>query len=135
MRYLVKKELSFDSAHRLVQGYQGKCAHVHGHTWRVRFEIAADKLDRFGFVRDYADFKVMKAWIDEHLDHATLVSTNDQALRRFLHEQNQRMFVTPENPTSENLAKILFDVATLHHLPVTAVEICETCTSEARYEP
>lgn len=132
--FSVRKEITFDASHRLVLGYQGKCAHVHGHTWKVRFEIKAIKLDSFGFVRDYGDFKIMKNWIDENLDHATLVSMHDETLLDFLMKEKQRNFVFAENPTSEYVAKMLYEIAHSLGLPVSAVEVDETCTSTARYE-
>lgn len=132
--HTVRKEFSFDAAHRLVRGYDGKCAHLHGHTWRARFEISAPGLSAMGFVRDFSDFKVMKTWIDEHLDHACIVNSEDIELRGWLHKQGQRTFIMNSNPTSEELTKILFDVAVLHGLDVSAVEIDETCTSMARLE-
>lgn len=136
MRYTVTKEYSFDSAHRLVRGYKGKCANVHGHTWRVRISLRAGGLDPFGFVRDYADFKPVKEWIDEALDHACMVAPDDVELRTFLAANGQKMFVMDEgNPTSENLARTIFRKAeSLLFHKIHAVEINETCTSCARYE-
>ena len=134
--YSVTKEYSFDSAHRLVQGYAGKCAHVHGHTWRIRVTAKSETLNLFGFVTDFSLFKPLKDWIDEHLDHATMVSMHDLPLIKWLIENNQRHFICAENPTSEYLCKFLFGVADeFLHLNPSAVEIDETCTSCARYEP
>ena len=73
--HTVRKEFSFDAAHRLVRGYDGKCAHLHGHTWRARFEISAPGLSAMGFVRDFSDFKVMKTWID-HLEQRRIPRTH-----------------------------------------------------------
>lgn len=126
--------MSFDAAHRLVHGYEGKCANVHGHTWKIRFEIESNSLNEFGFVRDFSDFKVMKEWVDTRLDHAMLVSSEDEVMAMWLKVNKQAHFVMTANPTSENLAKLLYDTARVLKLPVTAVEVDETCTSMARYE-
>lgn len=132
--YRVSKEYSFDSAHRLIQNYQGKCAHLHGHTWKVRLQCSSWILNGFGFVRDFSDFKPVKEWIDAELDHGVLVSQDDRDLIFYLEQTKQRHFITPANPTSENLCKLIFEKARELGIPVTAVEIDETCTSNARYE-
>ena len=132
--YRVKKEFSFDSAHRLVNGYSGKCSNLHGHTWKVRIESQAKELDQFGFVRDFSDFKPLKDWIDAELDHATIISVSDVEVAKLLQATRQKYFIVHANPTSENLCKLIFDKALELHLMPSAVEIDETCTSHARYD-
>lgn len=133
--FSVTKEFSFDSAHRLVNGYQGKCSNIHGHTWKVRFTVMGDELNQFGFVRDFGDFKPMKHFIDLALDHAMIVSQDDAAMIQFCKEHGQKHYIMPGNPTSENLARLLYELATESEIPVVAVEIDETCTCSARYAP
>ena len=41
--YILKSEHSFDSAHFL-SGYEGKCAHIHGHRWKVEVEVQSETL-------------------------------------------------------------------------------------------
>ena len=41
--YILKTEQSFDSAHFL-SGYEGKCANIHGHRWRVIIEVKTEQL-------------------------------------------------------------------------------------------
>ena len=133
MAWTVKKQYSFDDAHRLVNGYPDKCKHVHGHTWKVRISARSEQLDEFGFVVDYSNFKPLKEWIDEHLDHATIISKNDTALMNFLLQQEQRVFIIDENPTSENIAKLLYGIAASLGLKPNTIEIDETCTSSCCY--
>lgn len=118
-----------------MNGYEGKCSNIHGHTWRVRFSVSGNQLNRFGFVWDFGDFKPMKSFIDEKLDHAMLISQDDAAMIHFCEENKQKHFVLGCNPTSENLAEFLYLVATDRGIPVCAVEIDETCTCSARYQP
>ena len=60
----------FDAAHSL-PGYQGKCAHMHGHTYQVEIvlegEVGAD-----GFVMDFYQIKKIIAAAMKDLDHAYL---------------------------------------------------------------
>ncbi len=135
MTYKVLKEHKFEAAHRLVRGYPGNCAHIHGHSWVVRFECSGEKLDQYGMLRDFGDFKAIRKWIDENLDHATMVCDEDDSLIQFLEANKQRMFVFNENPTSENLAYLLLKKGRALGIDnLTAVEVNETCTSCARYE-
>ncbi len=135
MNFTVSKEHRFESAHRLIKGYQGNCSNVHGHSWVARFFSKSVGLNQFGMVRDFSDFKLIRKWIDEILDHATIVCVDDHALVEWLAKNEQRYYLTPHNPTSEALSKILLDQCHILGLnDVFAVEIEETCTSKARYE-
>ncbi len=132
--YIIAKEHRFESAHRLVNGYQGNCAHVHGHSWKIIFETSGEKRDQFGMLRDFSSFKEIRKWIDDNLDHATMICASDESLHKWLVENNQRLFVFPDNPTSETLARFLFDQCkALGIKDVKAVTVEETCTSRATY--
>ena len=54
--YTVSTEASFDSAHFL-KNYDGKCANLHGHRWRVLVEVKAEKLGDDSMVIDFTDLK------------------------------------------------------------------------------
>ena len=137
---LVTKELKFEAAHRLGQGYPGKCRHNHGHSWIVFVSLGlrdGEALDQHGFVRDFSDFKPLRDWVDEELDHASLVSADDKDYWEWLNGSHQKHFITEGNPTSENLAQIIFQEAVRlledDRVYVYEVRIKETCTSEAIY--
>ena len=147
--HTVTKELKFEAAHRLVQGYPGKCANNHGHSWVVfvtvglKFEhsrqttLIRPGLDTYGFVKDFGDFNLLKDWIDNTLDHATIISEDDTEFQTWLEENKQKHFIVPHNPTSEVLTKIIFQKAQElledERCRVMEVKIKETCTSEATY--
>ncbi len=92
MHYL-QVEDDFASAHQLRE-YQGKCENLHGHNWRVRLKIKGARLDATGMLLDFGVLKKLLKECLDRLDH------------KFLND-------TPPfdrvNPTSENLAKYLFD--------------------------
>lgn len=91
--YYLQVEDHFASAHQLRE-YQGKCENLHGHNWRVRVKVKGERLDSCGMLIDFGILKKMVAECMDRLDH------------RFLNE-------TPPfdaiNPTSENLARYLFE--------------------------
>ena len=91
--YYLQIEDDFASAHQLRE-YQGKCENLHGHNWRVRARIKGERLDATGMLVDFGIFKKLLKALMDALDH------------KFLNE-------TPPfdriNPTSENLARYLFE--------------------------
>jgi len=78
----------FDAAHSL-PGYQGKCAHMHGHTYQVEIVVEGD-VGENGFVMDFYQIKRIIAGALQELDHSCL---------------NQ---ILP-NPTAESIAQWLAD--------------------------
>lgn len=135
----VTKEFKFEAAHRLLN-YEGKCKNLHGHSWVVYLKVGlkSSELNKIGMVFDFGDFKPMKEWIDQSLDHSLIISNEDEELLDFNLSRGHSTFVTNGNPTSEVLTEIIFNYA-LHllklpsHLELIEVRIKETCTSEASY--
>jgi 6-pyruvoyltetrahydropterin/6-carboxytetrahydropterin synthase len=111
------KEFHFEAAHRLPHVPPGhKCARLHGHSFYVRLYIAGDVDPHTGWVMDFSDIKTGFKPILDQLDHYYL---ND--IRGL------------ENPTSENLARWIWE-RVLPVLPgLSAVEVRETCTSGCVY--
>ena len=130
--YRVVKELSFCYGHRLLD-YQGKCAHPHGHNGRVEIEFGAAQLDGRGMVIDFVDIKTeVKRFLDEELDHKMLLRRDDP-LTKILQDLKEPVFVMEQNPTAENIARIIFDYAKQRGLPVLSVKLWETESSYAEY--
>ncbi|MDD3534933.1 MAG: 6-carboxytetrahydropterin synthase QueD [Candidatus Cloacimonetes bacterium] len=106
--YLLKVTDSFAAAHRLC-GYEGACSNLHGHNWKVRVGIACNELDEIGMALDYGIIKSILGEILAMFDHAYL---NDLPLLK------------GQNPTSENLARIIFEEMAEGLKPYPA-RICE----------
>ncbi|HZD60357.1 MAG TPA: 6-carboxytetrahydropterin synthase QueD [Anaerolineae bacterium] len=101
---------TFDAAHFLPD-HKGKCANMHGHTWRIELTIQSETLNN-GMVHDFVDVKTtLKAILP---DHSLL---ND---------------IMP-NPTAENLAKYLYAQLKEHVPTITKVIVWESATSGAAY--
>ena len=130
--YHVSKEIHFCYGHRLLD-YDGKCAHPHGHNGKIEIELVASKLDARGMVYDFGDIKnIIQKWVDEELDHKMILKKSDP-LVKILKGLNEPYFEMKENPTAENLAKLVFDYARSKKLPISKVTFWETHTSTATY--
>jgi 6-pyruvoyltetrahydropterin/6-carboxytetrahydropterin synthase len=131
--YRVAREIDFCYGHRLIN-YNGKCRHLHGHNGRARVELAGEFVDQAGMLVDFTEIKQsVQSWIDEHLDHNMLLCKDDPILPT-LESQGERVFVMDENPTAENIARLIYDRARSMGLPVARVTLWETPNCQASYE-
>ena len=132
--YAVTKVIHFCYGHRLLN-YKGKCRHLHGHNGKVEIELSAKTLDRRGMVRDFTEIKrAIQGWIDANLDHKMILCAGDPALPA-LRRLTEPLYVVGENPTAENLAKLIYEQTKRLGFPVTAVRFWETAHSFAAYRP
>jgi 6-pyruvoyltetrahydropterin/6-carboxytetrahydropterin synthase len=138
MKYSVTKDFTFEAAHRLMKNYVGKCNNNHGHSWLIKLHIEAINLDDKGMVIDFQEMKTLKTWIDDNLDHATILWEKDP-MCDYIKQTNQRIYTTKENPTSEIIGEIILSQASKmfnnSRITVKCVEVCETCTSAALVYP
>lgn len=132
--YTVTEILDFCYGHRLLR-YQGKCAHLHGHNGRVEIVVAAKALDRQSMVTDFSEIqRVVRGFIDEHLDHKMLLSKDDP-LVEILKKQDEPIYVMDSDPTAEAIARLICDQARAAGLDVAEVRLWETPGSVASYVP
>jgi len=130
--FKVTKQIEFCYGHRLLN-YDGQCRHLHGHNGRAEVDIEAGELDARGMVHDFSDIrKVIKNWVDETLDHRMVLCKTDPILP-VLKQRGELVYVMDENPTAENIAKLIFNHARAQGLPVVEVRLWETSTSYAAY--
>lgn len=132
----VTKEFSFDASHQLV-GHIGKCANVHGHTYRVAVTVEgalkSNGSDE-GFVMDFADLKfVVKPIIDE-MDHSFL-SSGDEPILKEISNHDLKMYHLGQRTTAEHLSLHLFYrigsylIDLDNTLKLVSVKVWETPTS------
>jgi 6-pyruvoyltetrahydropterin/6-carboxytetrahydropterin synthase len=130
--YRVSRQIDFCYGHRLV-GYEGPCRHLHGHNGRVLITMQAAELDDLGMVLDFSAIKrTVSEWIDRHLDHR-MVLHRDDPLARLLEEAGEPLLLMSVNPTAENLARLIYQVAADQTLPVTQVRLWESPKCFATY--
>ncbi|MCU1351086.1 MAG: 6-carboxytetrahydropterin synthase [Acidimicrobiales bacterium] len=113
----VFKELQFEAAHRLPNVPEGhKCARLHGHSFRVEVHVEGPVGAESGWVMDFADLATAFAPIHDQLDH------------RYLNEVPGL-----ENPTSEVLARWIWDRLQPTLPGLSRIVVRETCTSGCTY--
>ena len=111
------KEFTFESAHRLPFVPEGhKCGRLHGHSFKVAIHLSGEVDAHTGWIRDFSEIKAIFKPLYERLDHNYL---ND--------------IPGLENPTSEVLAKWIWNELKPLLPELSAIRIHETCTSGCIY--
>lgn len=113
----VKIETHFSSAHHLLN-YKGECENQHGHNWRVEVFVQGEELDCSNIL---VDFKILKRIVNEtvdYLDHADI---------------NELPEFKNISPSSEIIAKFIYEKLKEKSLNVSKVSVWETPTSCANY--
>lgn len=114
-------ESQFSAAHQL-RGYKGKCEDLHGHNWRVQVTISSEKLNDTGIAMDFHDLKAIVNDVVSSLDHSML---------------NEVFPFTEKNPSSENIAKWIYDSVKKKiekaQCNISSVTVWENETSSATY--
>jgi 6-pyruvoyltetrahydropterin/6-carboxytetrahydropterin synthase len=130
--FRVTKEIDFCYGHRLLN-YDGKCKYLHGHNGKAVIVLEGQQLDHRGMVVDFSDIKKQVAgWIDANLDHRMILHEADPIVP-ILQKLGEPMHIVSENPTAETIAKLIYDFAKSHQLPVKEVSLWETFNSYATY--
>ncbi len=108
---------TIEAAHRLPNVPAGhKCARLHGHSFRVELHVSGEVDERTGWIMDFAEVKAIFQPVYDRLDHHCL---NDIA--------------GLENPTSENLARWIWNEIKSQLPLLSKVIVHETCTSGCSY--
>ena len=94
--YEVTVEGRFAAAHNL-RGYAGDCERLHGHNWRVRAAVRTEQIAADGMAVDFRDLKRALAAVLDELDH------------RYLNKDVPAFAEGKDNPTTENLARMIFE--------------------------
>lgn len=74
----IEKDFKFDSAHNLLNGYEGKCKNVHGHTYKLKIAIKNKINPKTDMVMDFGSFKdIVETAVISKLDHRDLNEVMD----------------------------------------------------------
>lgn len=118
----IEKKFRFEASHRLPL-HDGACARLHGHSWQGTLICEDYELHtvgpKSGMLVDFGDLGVaIKSLLESALDHWHLNETTGL-----------------ENPTSEEIARWVYDRIKGTVPTLVSVRIEETCTSAAEYRP
>lgn len=137
--YILKAEHSFDSAHFLA-GYEGKCANIHGHRWKVEIEVQSETLVKGGqldgMVIDFGDLKKHVKEIVDFYDHALIIEegTMRKETLECILEDGFKVLEVKFRPTAENFAAFFFNYMKEKGYKVKRATVYETPTNSAAYE-
>jgi 6-pyruvoyltetrahydropterin/6-carboxytetrahydropterin synthase len=110
-------EDTFSAAHQL-KGYKGECERLHGHTFRVQVFLQAAETGGEGMVLDFHIIKEKLEMVLAEFDHNFL---------------NDLPYFKDANPTSENLARLIFDKLKKAIPQVSRVTVWESPGTSASY--
>jgi 6-pyruvoyltetrahydropterin/6-carboxytetrahydropterin synthase len=112
------KEYRFEAAHRLPNVPVGhKCARLHGHSFKVELTIEGPVNERTGWFIDSGELDALWQPLHEILDHHCLNEIPGL-----------------ENPTSEFLARFIWQRLKQSLPALTRITLFETCDARCEYE-
>lgn len=137
------KEFSFEAAHAL-EGYDGACREIHGHSYRLFVTIKGEPISDFnhpkcGMVMDFGELKkIVNEQIVSKLDHAFVMrrSNLSSEVEGSLKGVFSNIVLVDYQPTCENM---LYDFAgrIMSRLPqgveLHSLKLHETATSFAEW--
>jgi 6-pyruvoyltetrahydropterin/6-carboxytetrahydropterin synthase len=117
MHVRLSKSFHFEAAHDLPTFPPGhKCRRLHGHSFKFDVIVEGNVEPEKGYLIDYGAIKVVAEPIVRELDHYYLNEIEGLS-----------------NPTSENLARWIFDRLKPGLPLLKAIVVHETCTSSCEY--
>ena len=127
MVFRVTKIVEIEAAHQL-QNYNGPCANMHGHSYKIEVSLESKKLNEHGMVMDFKKLKnIIKRKVIDVYDHNIL----------------NNLMIESAMPTAENMCAEIFVVIEddlknglkyKNHPEIKKVKIWETSSSFAEYE-
>lgn len=91
--YEIKIITDFSAAHHL-RDFRGKCENLHGHNWKIEIVLRGTELNDIGVLVDFGEVKQATRALLSEVDH---------------HYLNEIPFFADRNPSSENIARYLFE--------------------------
>jgi len=118
MRVKLTRDFTFEAAHLLPKVPMGhKCSRLHGHSFRVEITVEGEVVEETGWFLDYGVIATLVEPVRGKLDHY------------YLNE-----IPGLENPTSENLARWIWERLKPSLPSLVRIAVHETCESRCEYE-
>lgn len=104
------REFSFEMAHAL-EGYDGLCRHVHGHSYKLFVTVAGTPCDapddpKYGMVMDFGDLKrIVNRLVVDRYDHALILrqTPENMQLLEQVCKKWERVYLVDYQPTCEQM--------------------------------
>jgi len=107
--FYLTKIFHFEAAHAL-NGYDGKCRNIHGHSYELRVTVKGMPLDepsnpKNGMVIDFHDLKsIVNQEVVEKLDHSFIIGNNmPKDFVEITKKNFDKVVELPYQPTTENM--------------------------------
>lgn len=129
-------------AHAL-EGYDGLCKHIHGHTYHLSISLLGEVKNesghpKNGFVMDFKELKeLVKGNVLDVFDHSLVLNETSVFLENKNYSfSNERVILTPFQPTCENLLihfVSIIENCLPQNVELISVRLDETPTSYAEW--
>ena len=107
--FYITKIFHFEAAHAL-NGYDGKCRNIHGHSYEMRVTVKGMPLNELGnpkngMVIDFHDLKnIVNQEVIEKLDHSFIIGNNmPKDFVEITKQHFDKVVELPYQPTTENM--------------------------------
>lgn len=128
----------FSAGHR-VYGHESKCKHLHGHNYRIHFEVTGPELDQQGRIMDFSIIKERLCdWLEDNWDHKMLLWESDPISKTMSDymdvsfDEEKSIILLSFNPTAENMAKYLVEIVGAAQLRGTGCVLIKCIVEETR---
>ncbi len=107
---IIRKLYKFEASHIVRNCSSDRCKYsIHGHSFRVELQLAADKLDDGQMVYDFGLLKGTVKDMLDGFDHSSLFWEKEAAeYQKAIKSQSKRWVQLPLSPTAEQLTRIIF---------------------------
>lgn len=121
---------------------ESHCRFLHGYAIQVRLDFATRELDVRNWAVDFGSLKSFKGWLEDLLDHKTLVASDDPELGTFQELAQKGLIQLREVPSTgcEALARMIWEYGEqwlqdngYNHIVLTKVTINEHDANGASY--
>lgn len=133
--YELRKTFTFEAAHQL-KHHDGKCARLHGHSFKLTIVVAGAEINPEIIVKDGESAKV-NAKANMLLDYGVISEIVKPFVENYLDHHFLNETLENDSPTSEFIALFCFrhfqEAFNWKGGNLREIRISETCTSEAIY--
>jgi len=118
------------SCGHVVWGHENKCRHLHGHNYRIHFQLAGTP-DAIGRVLDFSVIKDrLCEWLEAEWDHRFLIWQEHPLAAALKALDPQGVLLVSFNPTAENMAEHLLRVIGPQQLAGLSVQLVRVVVEE-----